>query len=382
MDVEEGPMEGKAVHSWSRISSTGKRALEEALRVFSPMSKDLTNTESQLVSFLQGLREEGYQPTVLSSKDVYGYNSTTADTPPSTKKVPASKGTASTLSASSKTQSKNSSSKVSATSVALSVNAPKVPSKPRAKATTNLLLRSLKQAESENSKSVGISSNLYPAGYPPMRLSVVLEALVPLEAKLKQHNTMVSSAKQSSKAKCPDGASERVDSKTYQFVIKKMPTLENHVSPQNAAVLKGPSGRILKENNACKASDLLNGHVIRNPSKNCNGISQSHNNLKVPKDVTGKVQNKDGLHQDANAGRKRKHAEGVSEAPLDKKMRCYIPLDKRAALNKDKYNVLQSKVIKVDKSSTDDEVRQRAQEILKLNLSPVIRIQPLSLAVP
>uniref|UniRef100_A0A8B9TI45 Coiled-coil domain-containing protein 71 n=1 Tax=Anas platyrhynchos TaxID=8839 RepID=A0A8B9TI45_ANAPL len=77
--------EEKAVHSWSRISSAGHKVLEEALRVFNPMSKDLSDTETQLVAFIQGLKEEGYQPTILRSKDVYGYSSCTADTPSHTK---------------------------------------------------------------------------------------------------------------------------------------------------------------------------------------------------------------------------------------------------------------------------------------------------------
>lgn len=72
MNIAVNNEEEKAVHSWSRISSAGHKVLEEALRVFNPMSKDLSDTETQLVAFIQGLKEEGYQPTVLRSKDVYG----------------------------------------------------------------------------------------------------------------------------------------------------------------------------------------------------------------------------------------------------------------------------------------------------------------------
>lgn len=40
-------------------------------------------------------------------------------------------------------------------------------------------------------------------------------------------------------------------------------------------------------------------------------------------------------------------------------------------------NNLRFKVIKVDDSITDEEVRRKAQKILRVNLSPVIEIQPL-----
>ncbi|KAJ7994436.1 hypothetical protein DPEC_G00249250 [Dallia pectoralis] len=72
------PAGEKAVNSWSRISSAGQAVLLEALQILNPMSKDLSDTE-ELVSFLQGLKEEGHKPTVLRSKDVYGYRSCTAN---------------------------------------------------------------------------------------------------------------------------------------------------------------------------------------------------------------------------------------------------------------------------------------------------------------
>lgn len=68
--------EQRAVHSWSRISSAGHNVLLDALKILSPMSHDLSGTED-LVTFLQELSEEGHKPTVLRSKDVYGYRSCT-----------------------------------------------------------------------------------------------------------------------------------------------------------------------------------------------------------------------------------------------------------------------------------------------------------------
>lgn len=73
--------EESALSSWSRIASAGEPVLIEALQIFNPMSKDLSDTE-ELVSFLQGIKEEGHKPTVLRSKDVYGYKSCTTKTVP------------------------------------------------------------------------------------------------------------------------------------------------------------------------------------------------------------------------------------------------------------------------------------------------------------
>ncbi|XP_008297314.1 uncharacterized protein ccdc71 [Stegastes partitus] len=85
-DAARGPVVGRplaftneerrAVHSWSRISSAGHNVLLDAMKILSPMSRDLSSTE-ELVSFLQELSEEGHKPTVLRSKDVYGYRSCT-----------------------------------------------------------------------------------------------------------------------------------------------------------------------------------------------------------------------------------------------------------------------------------------------------------------
>ncbi|XP_077429876.1 uncharacterized protein ccdc71 [Vanacampus margaritifer] len=68
--------EQRAVHSWSRIASAGHSVLLEAVKILSPVSRDLSST-GELVTFLQELSEEGHKPTVLRSKDVYGYRSST-----------------------------------------------------------------------------------------------------------------------------------------------------------------------------------------------------------------------------------------------------------------------------------------------------------------
>lgn len=362
MNVEKSQMEEKAVHSWSRLSSAGKSAFEEALRVFNPMSKDLTDTETQLVTFLQGLREEGYQPTILSSKDVYGYNSTTADTPPpppaGPKCPPKNTSTVST----SKSHSKNQTGKPA--KVDLSVNATKISSRHPAKNSTNLLLTSLKQSDSEKTKGscVEFPSNMYPGVFPAMKLSVVLEALVPFKATASslaslKEQPLVMASKQNAKGK---------NKKAYQSLMKESSSL-------NGVVLNGVNGKILKENDACKAFEILNGRFLVHSHPNCNGMAQTKHNSKVQTDVA----NKETKQQLGDRDKKRKISEVSEEAPVNKRIRITLPLVKRSPFDKDKYNLLKSTVIKIDKTSSDEEVRRKAQQILRVNLSPVLRIQPL-----
>ncbi|XP_038668080.1 coiled-coil domain-containing protein 71-like [Scyliorhinus canicula] len=75
------PAEGAAVQAWSRMSVVGPRALADALTVFSPLAADPLQCQAQLLSFVRGLREEGSLPTVLRSRDVYGYSSCTCQIP-------------------------------------------------------------------------------------------------------------------------------------------------------------------------------------------------------------------------------------------------------------------------------------------------------------
>ncbi|XP_069793579.1 coiled-coil domain-containing protein 71-like [Narcine bancroftii] len=76
--MAEAP-EGPAVQAWSRVSVVGPRALQDALAVLVPECRD---SPRQLLSLVQGLRDEGCLPTVLRSQDVYGYTSSTCQVPP------------------------------------------------------------------------------------------------------------------------------------------------------------------------------------------------------------------------------------------------------------------------------------------------------------
>lgn len=75
-------------------------------------------------------------------------------------------------------------------------------------------------------------------------------------------------------------------------------------------------------------------------------------------------------------GQKRKRAEESKDLPPRKRTRLG-PRSPKAWLGPGTAKLLKFRAIKVDRQSSDDEVRQRAQRILHVNLSPVIQLQPL-----
>ncbi|NWI19727.1 CCD71 protein, partial [Crypturellus soui] len=392
MNIAVNNVEEKAVHSWSRISSAGQKVLEETLRVFNPMSKDLSETETQLVAFIQSLKEEGYQPTVLRSKDVYGYSSCTADIPNQTK---GSTQRVSTAAASSpaKTPARSTAAvpKVSASAMGVSVASSRVSAKAAPKgSSTNLLLNSLKQTRSGSSKAsaVGFPDDMYPEVYPAMRLSVVLEALVPLkstasclESKCKQGRLGISPSdlklleassppRQSSSSK-----GTKIKAAKGNKCLVRRKALDPASLPLN--LLKGPKGGVLQESNACKASGVLNGRVTGSSSQGGTGAPRSRAlKIRTKEAPVGKVEWKESSSHQEAVGQKRKGAAEVREAPRKKKANT-IPARNKPRRAQSTLNLLKFQAIKVDNSS-DDEVRRRAQKILRVNLSPVIRIQPLS----
>ncbi|XP_054832848.1 coiled-coil domain-containing protein 71 isoform X1 [Eublepharis macularius] len=391
MNAEADNVEEKAVHSWSRISSAGQKALEEALRVFNPMSKDLSDTETQLVAFLQGLKEEGYQPTILRSKDVYGYSSCTAKTPSQVKGSPqdSSKIAAPILdSVKAPARSTVTVAKLPATLAGITVSSPKGPATALSKSisSTNLLLNSLKRTRSDTSEAsaVGFPANMYPGVYPAMRLSVVLEALVPLkatasclESKCKQGHLGISpsdlkllkaanASRQSPAVKATKMSPVQLDPKGYRHIIKKVPDS----AALTTSLLKGPKGGVLQESNACKASGILNGRISGSASQSCSAGAS-----KTKEPSVGKTEWRGGGSQQETVGPKRKRAEEAKEL-LRRKKPNSLPSSSKPELASNTLNLLKFRAIKVD-SSSDDELRRRAQKILRVNLSPVIRIQPL-----
>ncbi|XP_009957788.1 PREDICTED: coiled-coil domain-containing protein 71-like [Leptosomus discolor] len=391
MNIAVNNVEEKAVHSWSRISSAGQKVLEEALRVFNPMSKDLSDTETQLVAFIQGLKEEGYQPTILRSKDVYGYSSCTADTPSQTKE--STPHSCATAAESTKGPARNTAAvpKVSAPPTGVRVNSSKVSAQPVSKGdSTNLLLSSLKQTRSGTSKAaaVGFPTSVYPDVYPAMRLSVVLEALVPLktsasclESKYARGRLGISpSDLKLLKASSPlrqfssGKAAKATEGKRYKRLIQKAPN-----SPTLALnLLKGPKGGVLQESNACKASGVLNGRVTGSSSQGCTTAPQSKTlKIKDKEALVGKTEWTNSSAYRESVGQKKRRATEAREAPQRKKANT-IPIQNKSRRAQSTLNLLKFRAIKVGNSSSDDEVRRRAQKILRVNLSPVIRIQPLS----
>ncbi|XP_062978180.1 coiled-coil domain-containing protein 71 isoform X1 [Elgaria multicarinata webbii] len=388
MNVEADNGEEKAVHSWSRISSAGQKALEEALRVFNPMSKDLSDTETQLVAFLQGLREEGYQPTILRSKDVYGYSSCTANMP--NQKKGNTQDTAATISESAKAPARSiaTMAEVSAPLAGFTISPSKDPAKTLSKSSnsTNLLLNSLKRTRSGTSRAsaVGFPANMYPGVYPAMRLSVVLEALVPLkatasclESKCKQGHLGISpsdlkllkaasASRQPSALKATKISPSQLDPKAYRHIIQKVPDS----AALTVSLVKGPKGGVLQESNACKASGILNGRISGNSSQSCStGASRTKEPSMAKTERRGS-----GSHQET-VGQKRKRVEEDKELPCRKEPNSVPSPNKQERASKT-LNLLKFRAIKVN-SSSDDELRRRAQKILRVNLSPVIRIQPL-----
>ncbi|XP_060622493.2 coiled-coil domain-containing protein 71 [Anolis sagrei] len=385
MNVEADNAEEKAVHSWSRISSAGQKALEEALRVFNPMSKDLSDTETQLVAFLQGLREEGYQPTILRSKDVYGYSSCTARMPSQKKGSAQDTSTTAPISESAKVPARNMGTMAKASShlAGIIVSSSKNSARPLSKNrnATNLLLNSLKRTRSGTSRAsaMGFPANMYPGVYPAMRLSVVLEALVPikatascLESKCKEGHLGISpsdlkllkaasASRQSATIKA-----NQLDSKDYRHIIKKVPDSTS----LTVSLMKGPKGGILRESNACKASGILNGRISGSPSQSCSTAATRNKEPSVDKT---EWRGESSLQE--TVGQKRKKGEERKELPCRKKPSS-VPSPSQVELASKTLNLLKFQAIKVN-SSSDDELRRRAQRILRVNLSPVIRIQPL-----
>lgn len=389
MNIAVNNEEEKAVHSWSRISSAGQKVLEEALRVFNPMSKDLSDTETQLVAFIQGLKEEGYQPTILRSKDVYGYSSCTAVTPSQTEEN-TQRNCASTMEPT-QSPARNSGAKVAPLPTSIPASSLKVSSQPVSKGDSrNLLLSSLKQTGCGTSKAatVGFPTSMYPDVYPAMRLSVVLEALVPLktatsclDSKYTRGRLGISPSdlkllKTSSPPRqFSSGKSTKItEGKGYKRLVKKAPDSATRA----LKLLKRPKGGVLQESNACKASGVLNGRVAGSSSQDCTTAPQPKTlKIKDKEVLLGKTEWKDSSTYQEGTRQKKRRATEAKEAPQRKKANT-IPVRKKTRQAPSTLNLLKFQTIKVGNSSSDDEVRRRAQKILRVNLSPVIQIQPLS----
>uniref|UniRef100_G3SVJ1 Coiled-coil domain containing 71 n=1 Tax=Loxodonta africana TaxID=9785 RepID=G3SVJ1_LOXAF len=462
MSVVVQHVEEKAVHSWSRISTAGKKALEEALLVFNPMSQDLSATEAQLVAFLQGLRDDGFQPTVLRSGDVYGYSSCTAN-PPSQTKLQARAPTPAATSPPTRaprTAMRLPAGRATLLPMPLSSRLAKASTPALTKhATTNLLLSSLKQSSASRARgaAMGFPAHLYPGVYPAMRLSVVLEALVPLKTSMPclgaKHKA------QSLQLSLADSKLRKGPGKGSGSSLPKAPRKMTSKGPK-CLTLKGPRAGPRQgtgpRSKTCKATGSLSGlgmkggsvlgtktaraKVARTLPKTASAkakavrikakakakaarikakakaarakakaarvkakVAQTKAKTKVAWAKSKAVQIKTKAKvtqiqptsrgrpkgsvqpQTARGGRKscpetmgqkRKRAKEPKELPPRKRTRLG-PRSPKAWPESGTAKLLKFWAIKVDRWSSDDEVRQQAQQILRVNLSPVIQLQPL-----
>ncbi|XP_053525171.1 coiled-coil domain-containing protein 71 [Artibeus jamaicensis] len=472
MSVVVQHVEEKAVHSWSRISTAGKKALEEALLVFNPMSQDLSATEAQLVAFLQGLRDDGFQPTILRSGDVYGYSSCTAK-PPSQTKLQARAPTPATTSlpaSAPRTAMRLPAGRATLLPMPLSGRLAKASTPALAKhATTNLLLSSLKQSSASRARgtAMGFPAHLYPGVYPAMRLSVVLEALVPLKTpmpclgtKHKTQSLQLSLADSSLKLRKGSAKGlgnpqpkvpRKATSKGPKCLIRRGPRAgpQQGTGPQRKTCkttgslsgprMKGVSALSTKTAQAKAAKTLAKvacaqAKVVRTQAK----VAKAREKAKAArarakakaarikakakakavrarakakakavrakaKEMRARAKAKamwakvartqrrgrgrpKGSVQARTArpgqkshpetvGQKRKRAEEAEDLP--QKRSRLGPRSPKACLGPGTANLLKFQAIKVDRRFSDDEVLLQAQRILRVNLSPVIRLQPL-----
>uniref|UniRef100_A0A8C3X4C6 Coiled-coil domain containing 71 n=1 Tax=Catagonus wagneri TaxID=51154 RepID=A0A8C3X4C6_9CETA len=462
MSVVVQHVEEKAVHSWSRISTAGKKALEEALLVFNPMSQDLSATEAQLVAFLQGLRDDGFQPTILRSGDVYGYSSCTANPPSQTKlqaRAPMSAATSPPASAP-QTAMQLSAGQATLLPMPLSGKLAKASTPALTKhATTNLLLSSLKQSSASHAQgaAVGFPTHLYPGVYPAMRLSVVLEALVPLKtpmpclgAKHKAQSLQLSladsplklrrglgkslgnsqpKAPRKAASKGPKGLTQRgsrarsrqgsgSQNKTYKATgslsspgMKGGCSLGTKIAQGKAARAQAKVARtqakVAKARAKAKAAQIkakakaararAKAKAVRAKAKAKAARARAKAKAAWAKakaawakaariqprvrgrpktSVQARTAKRGQKRCPETVGQKRKRAEEEKDL-LPRKRTRLGPQSPKVRLGRGTAKLLRFQAIKVDRRSSDDEVRQQAQQILHVNLSPIIRLQPL-----
>ncbi|XP_005410250.1 PREDICTED: coiled-coil domain-containing protein 71 [Chinchilla lanigera] len=445
MSVVVQHVEEKAVHSWSRISTAGKKALEEALLVFNPMSQDLSATEAQLVAFLQGLRDDGFQPTILRSGDVYGYSSCTAKPPSQTKlQARAPNRTATSPPASGpRTAVHLPPGRATLLPMSLSGRLAKGSTPALTKhTTTNLLLSSLKQSSASRTRgaTMGFPTHLYPGVYPAMRLSVVLEALVPLKntmpclnAKHKPQSLPLSLADSPLKvrkgsAKSPGnlwskaprkttsknpmclthkgskaGAQQGTgpQRKTYKgtgsfrgLQMKEGSTMATKTTQVKAARTLAKAARAhgivarIQAKAKAKAKTKAKAKAVRAKAKAKaarakakakaarDKVAQTRGRGRPKGSVQPRISRKVQKSHSVTLGQKRKRAEEAKDLPPKKKKRLGSQSPK-SCLGSGTAKLLKFRAIKVNRQASDDEVRQQAQRILRVNLSPVIRLQPL-----
>lgn len=92
--------------------------------------------------------------------------------------------------------------------------------------------------------------------------------------------------------------------------------------------------------------------------------------------IQGRTARRSRKSRPETVGQKRKRTEEAKDLSPRKRTRLG-PRSPKVQLGPGTARLLKFRAIKVDRLASDDEVRQQAQRILRVNLSPVIRLQPL-----
>ncbi|XP_029007049.1 uncharacterized protein ccdc71 isoform X2 [Betta splendens] len=327
--------ETRVVHSWSRISSAGYNVLLDALKILNPMSHDLSSTED-LVTFLQELREEGHKPTVLCSKEVYGYRSCTTQPLTEDKLKPTNRN----VRPSAKKRRKRP--VVKKREVHPSWNTTEK-SNPRIQGVRppELLVDHGSIVCSKTTRTVQMSQALHVQ--PCLRLTNI-EGLSGFHtARLQIHTSWDSS---------PEVSSAILSKQQHPPMLSGIP-----LQPSQNVSGTPTKAVALFSQKSLSTPIRLDGALIGDsaPVFYANGrlFPQTHTEL------TGDGWRSNGLYKD---GRE----------PKDLNNQTY----RRNGWKGN--NSLRCKVIKVDDSRSVEEARRKAQKVLQVNLSPVIQIQPLN----
>uniref|UniRef100_A0A3Q2P3N2 Coiled-coil domain containing 71 n=1 Tax=Fundulus heteroclitus TaxID=8078 RepID=A0A3Q2P3N2_FUNHE len=326
--------ERRAVHSWSRISSAGQNVLLDALKILSPMSRDLSSTE-ELVTFLQELSEEGHKPTVLRSKDVYCYRSCTSlpmteemlklvnkNVRPTTKKRKRKPQVKKREVHPSWTTTERSNPRIQG------IRPPEMLVDHHAVVCSRTPIRTVETVEADMQPCLRLTSIQGLSGFHTARLQIQTvwesETLAVTASPQQQHPPTLSG-------------------------IPSQPSQNGGGAPTEAVAL------FSQKSLSCPIR--LDGALIGDSAPvfyaNGRAFSQTHT------DLTSNGWRGNGLHQDVPGSK------GMTGST------------RQRSSWKDKKN-LRRKVIKVDDSRSVAEACRKAQKILQVNLSPVIQIQPLN----
>lgn len=328
--------EQKVVHSWSRITSAGHSILLDALRILNPMSHDITSSE-ELVSFLQELSDEGHKPTVLRSKDVYRYRSSTSQPLTEDQLRPPSRNVRATAKKRGRRQpnkkkevhpSWNTSEKSSPRIQGVRPPELKVDPKPVFCSRTTIETREMSQV-------------LQPQ---PYLILTNIKGVSGFHTARLQIQTCLDSM-----SEAPPVASAQQQFPPTHSGIPSQPSQNGGVAPTKAVALfsqkslscpRGSDGALIGDSAPvfyANGRPFLESHT--ESTSKCWKSHRSFQDIGGPKDLNNATQQRNG--------------------------------------RKDK-NGIRWKVIKVDDSRSVAEARRKAQKILQVNLAPVIQIQPLN----